>query len=396
MQNCKQQYRKEGHFTMRDKFVYAPGPTSVRENVRLERTKSTTNPDVDEEFVEFYKNTCDKIGNIINTNNSVYILSGEGILGLEAACASLTEPGDRVLILDNGIYGRGFKDFALMYGGEGVYFSDDYSKAIDVKKLSKFLENDHDFKYATIVHCDTPTGVLNDLSEICPILNEYGILSVVDSVSAMGGEEIRVDDWKIDIALGGSQKAFSAPTGLTMVSISERAKDIMKNRKTPVVGFYCNLNIWENYYRDKWFPYTMPISDIMALSKACDNILEEGIENVLNRHEKIATATRKAVTEYGLQLFLDEGYSNTVTAVNIPENIGALNLKNHMLSKYNSLIITSLKPYEDTILRIGHMGENAKIEKIVYALNTIDKGLKDLGFKSDKELVGLFNKHLED
>jgi len=381
---------------MMDKFVYAPGPTSVRENVRLERAKSTTNPDVDEEFVEFYKNTCDKIGNIINTNNSVYILSGEGILGLEAACASLTEPGDRVLILDNGIYGRGFKDFALMYGGEGVYFSDDYSKAIDVKKLSKFLENDHDFKYATIVHCDTPTGVLNDLSEICPILNEYGILSVVDSVSAMGGEEIRVDDWKIDIALGGSQKAFSAPTGLTMVSISERAKDIMKNRKTPVVGFYCNLNIWENYYRDKWFPYTMPISDIMALSKACDNILEEGIENVLNRHEKIATATRKAVTEYGLQLFLDEGYSNTVTAVNIPENIGALNLKNHMLSKYNSLIITSLKPYEDTILRIGHMGENAKIEKIVYALNTIDKGLKDLGFKSDKELVGLFNKHLED
>ena len=380
---------------MNNKFVYAPGPTSVRENVRLERAKATTNPDVDEEFVEFYKNTCDKIGNIINTKNPVYILSGEGILGLEAACASLTEPGDRVLVLDNGIFGRGFKDFVEIYGGEGVYFSDDYNKAIDVKKLSEFLEKDHDFKYATIVHCDTPTGVLNDLSKICPILNEYGILTVVDSVSAMGGEEIRVDDWKIDIALGGSQKAFSAPAGLTMVSISERAKATMKNRKTPVVGFYCNLNIWENYYRDKWFPYTMPISDIMGLSKACDNILEEGIQNVLNRHEKIASATRKAVIEYGLELFLKDGYSNTVTAIKIPENIGALNLKNHMLSKYNTLIITSLKPYEDTILRIGHMGENARIEKIIYALNTIDKGLKDLGFKSDKELVGLFNKYLE-
>ena len=381
---------------MNDKFVYAPGPTSVRENVRLERAKATTNPDVDEEFVEFYKNTCDKIGKIINTNNSVYILSGEGILGLEAACASLTEPGDRVLVLDNGIYGRGFKDFASIYGGEGVFFSDDYNKAIDVKKLNEFLEKDHNFKYATIVHCDTPTGVLNDLSKICPILNEYGILSVVDSVSAMGGEEIRVDGWKIDIALGGSQKAFSAPTGLTMVSISERAKATMKNRKTPVVGFYCNLNIWENYYRDKWFPYTMPISDIMGLSKSCDNILDEGIENVLNRHEIIASATRKAVKEYGLELFLDDGYSNTVTAVNIPGNIGALNLKNHMLSKYNTLIITSLKPYEDAILRIGHMGENARIEKIVYALNTIDNGLKDLGFNSNKNLVTLFNKHLED
>jgi len=381
---------------MNDKFVYAPGPTSVRENVRLERAKVTTNPDVDLEFVEFYKDTCDKIGKIINTNNPVYILSGEGILGLEAACASLTEPGDRVLVLDNGIYGRGFKDFALMYGGEGVYFSNDYSKAINVEKLREFLEADHDFKYATIVHCDTPTGVLNDLSKICPMLNEYGILTVVDSVSAMGGEEIRVDDWKVDIALGGSQKAFSAPAGLTMVSISERAKAVIKNRKTPVIGFYCNLNIWENYYTNKWFPYTIPISDIMGLSKACDNILEEGIENVLNRHEKIAAATRKAMVEYGLNLFLEDGYSNTVTAVKIPENIGALNLKNHMLNQYNTLIITSLKPYEDIILRIGHMGENARIEMIVYALNTIDKGLKDLGFKTDKELVQLFNKYLEE
>ena len=380
---------------MNDKFVYAPGPTSVRENVRLERAKVTTNPDVDLEFVEFYKDTCDKIGKIINTNNPVYILSGEVILGLEAACASLTEPGDRVLVLDNGIYGRGFKDFALMYGGEGVYFSDDYSKAINVEKLREFLEVDHDFKYATIVHCDTPTGVLNDLSKICPLLNKYGILTVVDSVSAMGGEEIRVDDWKVDIALGGSQKAFSAPAGLTMVSISEKASAVMKNRKTPVIGFYCNLNIWENYYADKWFPYTMPISDIMGLSKACDNILEEGIENVINRHKEIAQATRKAMIEYGLNLFLEEGYSSTVTAVKIPEDIGALKLKNHMLNQYNTLIITSLKPYEDIILRIGHMGENARIEKIVHVLNTIDKGLKDLGFKTDKDLVGLFNKYLK-
>lgn len=380
---------------MNDKFVYAPGPTIVRENVRLERAKATTNPDVDEEFIEFYKNTCDKIGKIIKTENPTYILSGEGILGLEAACASLTEPGDRVLVLDNGIYGRGFKNFVEMYGGEGIYFSDDYNKAIDEKKLSEFLENDHNFKYATVVHCDTPTGVLNDLSKICPILNKYGILTVVDSVSAMAGEEIKVDEWKIDIALGGSQKAFSAPTGLTMVSISEKAKAAMKNRKTPIVGFYCNLTIWENYYKDKWFPYTMPISDIMGLSKAADNILDEGVQNVLNRHEKIASATRKAIKEYGLELFLTDGHSNTVTAVEIPQNIGALKLKEHMLKKYNTLIITSLKPYDNEILRIGHMGENAREDKIVYALNAIDNGLKDLGFNSDKELVGLFNKYLD-
>ena len=378
---------------MNDKIVYTPGPSEVRENVRLKRAEKTTNPDVDLDFCEFYKNTCDKMAKILKTKNDVYILSGEGMLGLEAACASLTENGDRVLVIDNGIFGKGFDDFVKMYGGEVVYFSDDYNKEIDVDKLEKFLEKDHDFKYATVVHCDTPTGVLNDLSKICPLLKRYNILTVVDSVAAMVGEEIRVDDWQIDIALGGSQKAISAPAGLTIVSISEDAKNSMKNRKTPIVGFYLNLTIWENYYENKWFPYTMPINEIIGLDRAIDNILEEKLENVLDRHEKIASATRKAFTEYGLKLYLESGYSNTVTAVEIPENIGALNLTKHMLEKYNTLVSTSLCDYKDKLLRIGHMGENANLEFIIYVLNVIDKSLKDLGFNGNGSLVELFNKH---
>lgn len=378
---------------MNNKFVYTPGPTRVRENVRLEIAKETTNPDIDVEFCEFYKNTCKKMSSILNTENDVYILSGEGILGLEAACASLTEPGDKVLVIDNGIFGRGFDDFVKMYGGEVVYFSGDYTKEIDIEELEKFLQKENDFKYATVVHCDTPTGVLNDLSKICPLLKRYNILTVVDSVAAMVGEEIRVDDWQIDIALGGSQKAISAPTGLTIVSISEDAKNSMKNRKMPIVGFYLNLTIWEKYYENKWFPYTMPINEIIGLDRAIDNILEEKLENVLDRHEKIASATRKAFTEYGLKLYLESGYSNTVTAVEIPENIGALNLTKHMLEKYNTLVSTSLCDYKDKLLRIGHMGENANLEFIIYVLNVIDKSLKDLGFNGNGSLVELFNKH---
>ena len=378
---------------MNNKFVYTPGPTRVRENVRLEIAKETTNPDIDVEFCEFYKNTCKKMSSILNTEKDVYILSGEGILGLEAACASLTEPGDKVLVIDNGIFGRGFDDFVKMYGGEVVYFSGDYTNEIDIEELEKFLQKENDFKYATVVHCDTPTGVLNDLSKICPLLKRYNILTVVDSVAAMVGEEIRVDDWQIDIALGGSQKAISAPTGLTIVSISEDAKNSMKNRKMPIVGFYLNLTIWENYYENKWFPYTMPINEIIGLDRAIDNILEEKLENVLARHEKIASATRKAFTEYGLKLYLESGYSNTVTAVEIPENIGALNLTKYMLETYNTLVSSSLCDYKDKLLRIGHMGENANLEFIIYVLNVIDKSLKDLGFNGNGSLVELFNKH---
>ncbi|CCL65583.1 alanine--glyoxylate aminotransferase family protein [Clostridioides difficile] len=378
---------------MNNKINYAPGPTETRENVRLARAEKTTNPDIDVDFVEFYKKTCEKFGNIVGTKNDVYILSGEGILGLEAACASLTEKGDRVLVIDNGIYGEGFKDFVTMYGGEYVLFSSEYTKSIDIDELKAFLDEDSNFKYATVVHCDTPTGVLNDVSKICPLLKEYGILTVVDSVAGMVGERLSVDESKIDIILGGSQKAISAPAGLTIVGISQDAKNCIKNRKTDVIGFYCNLNIWEGYYEKKYFPYTMPISDIMGLDKALDNILEEGIENVLNRHEKIAYSVRKSIEEYGLELFLEEGYSNTVTAIKIPESIGALELTDYMLKNYNTLVATSLNQYMDTILRIGHMGENANLNKIEHVLNVLDKSLSALGFKGNGNLLNLFNKY---
>ena len=378
---------------MNKKINYAPGPTETRENVRLARAEKTTNPDIDIDFVEFYKKTCEKFGNIIGTKNDVYILSGEGILGLEAACASLTEKGDRVLVIDNGIYGEGFKDFVTMYGGEYVLFSSEYTKSIDIDELKAFLDEDSNFKYATVVHCDTPTGVLNDVSKICPLLKKYGILTVVDSVAGMEGERLSVDESKIDIILGGSQKAISAPAGLTIVGISQDAKNCIKNRKTDVIGFYCNLNIWEGYYEKKYFPYTMPISDIMGLDKALDNILEEGIENVLNRHEKIAYSVRKSIEEYGLELFLEEGYSNTVTAIKVPESIGALELTDYMLKNYNTLVATSLNQYMDTILRIGHMGENANLNKIEHVLNVLDKSLSALGFKGNGNLLNLFNKY---
>ncbi|HBY3009087.1 TPA: alanine--glyoxylate aminotransferase family protein [Clostridioides difficile] len=378
---------------MNKKINYAPGPTETRENVRLARAEKTTNPDIDIDFVEFYKKTCEKFGNIIGTKNDVYILSGEGILGLEAACASLTEKGDRVLVIDNGIYGEGFKDFVTMYGGEYVLFSSEYTKSIDIDELKAFLDEDSNFKYATVVHCDTPTGVLNDVSKICPLLKKYGILTVVDSVAGMVGERLSVDESKIDIILGGSQKAISAPAGLTIVGISQYAKNCIKNRKTDVIGFYCNLNIWEGYYEKKYFPYTMPISDIMGLDKALDNILEEGIENVLNRHEKIAYSVRKSIEEYGLELFLEEGYSNTVTAIKVPESIGALELTDYMLKNYNTLVATSLNQYMDTILRIGHMGENANLNKIEHVLNVLDKSLSALGFKGNGNLLNLFNKY---
>lgn len=375
---------------MRVPNTITPGPTQVRDNVRLARALETTNPDLDEKFYHFYKETCEKIACFLKTQNEVRILCGEGILGLEAACASLTEKGDRVLVIDNGIFGEGFADFVTMYGGEAIFFRGDRKKAIDINELKAFLDKDSNFKYATVVHCDTPSGVLNDISKICPLLKSKGILTVVDSVAAMGGEELRVDDWKIDIVLGGSQKCISAPPGLTLLSISDDAFESMEKRKTPIASYYCNLLIWKDYYKNLWFPYTMPISDIYGLGAAIDNMFEEGLEKITERHRNIGTAVRTAVKKAGLELYIKEGFANTVTAIEIPNGIEDKVLRNHIRDKFNLLIGGSLGELSGKVIRIGHMGENASIDKVIYALMSIQRSLKEFGFECKKDMVSVF------
>jgi aspartate aminotransferase-like enzyme len=374
-------------------YIMTPGPTQVRENVRLARALETTNPDLDMQFYEFYKETCERIGDFLNTKNEVRILSGEGILGLEAACASLTEKGDRVLVIDNGIFGEGFADFVTMYGGEAVFFKGDRQRKINIELLMEFLDKDSNFKYATVVHCDTPSGVLNEIDKICPLLKDKGIITVVDSVAAMGGEEFRVDDWKIDIALGGSQKVVSAPPGLTFLSISDDAFMTMENRKEPIASFYCNLLAWKNYYENKWFPYTQPISDILGLRTAVDNILGEGKDNVIERHSRIAAAARAAVEKAGLSLYIKDGYANTVTVIELPTGIDDNVLRDYMLNNFGVFIAGSFGYLGGKVIRIGHMGENARIDKVSYTLFALQKSLEHLGFNVKEDIPKTFLEH---
>lgn len=372
--------------------IMTAGPTQVRENARRARSFVTTNPDLDEAFFDFYKETCDHLQTLLHASGSAYILGGEGILGLEAACASLTEAGDRVLVLDNGIFGKGFADFVSMYGGEPVLFTSDYHNPIDVEALRAFLEKDSDFKYATVVHCDTPSGVLNDISKICPLLAEYGILNVVDSVAGMFGEAVDFDASCIDILCGGSQKALSAPPGLTMVWVSEKAKQVMQNRKTPVAAFYANLLNFLSYYEDKCFPYTMPISDIVGLRTAVDNVLAD--TEIYARHAKIAAATREALTKAGLHLYLQSGYSNTVTVIEVPEGLTDQAILSTMRDKYNVMISGCFDILAGKVVRIGHMGENANEADLCMTLAAMDKTFEDLGYPLQCSMKEVFLKSL--
>lgn len=372
--------------------IMTPGPTQVKENVRMARSLECTNPDLDEEFVEFYKETCQLISSLLHTQNETLILDGEGILGLEAACASLTEPGDKVLVLDNGIYGKGFADFVSMYGGKPELYTVDDKNPIDPAALEEYLKNNHDYKYATVVHCDTPSGMLNEIGSLCPLLKKYGIMTVVDSVSGMFGEEVQVDDYQIDILCGGSQKAVSAPPGLTFVVVSGDAKKAMAQRKTPIASFYANLKVFEGYYEAKWFPYTMPISDIYGLRAAFDNIAAD--REMLERHAKIGNACRKAVTEAGLKLHLESGFSNTVTVFNVPEGTTAKEILDTMRKEYNIMLAGSFDTLAGQVIRIGHMGSNANVTDMSETLGALNDTLKKLGVSLKRNIREVFEQEI--
>lgn len=359
--------------------IMTAGPTQVRENVRLERSKEFTNPDIDPKFFDFYKETCELLSKAMHTDTKAFILGGEGILGLEAACASLTEEGDRVLVIDNGIFGKGFADFVSMYGGEPVLFSSDYRNPVNVDELRDFLSKDSNFKYATVVHCDTPSGVMNDVESISKLFDEFGILTVCDSVAGMFGEPLDVSNSKIDILCGGSQKALSAPPGLTMVWVSDRAFEAMQNRKTPIKAFYANLLFIKDYYENQWFPYTMPASDIMGLRVAIDNYLEDA--DFQNRHKQLARATRNAVEKAGLKLYLESGYSNNVTVIEIPEGITEDEILSGLRDEFDILISGCFDVLKGKVVRIGHMGENANKEDLAQTLEALQKVLEASGIK---------------
>ena len=371
--------------------IMTPGPTQVAENVRLARSLECTNPDLDEDFVEFYKETCEKISSLLHTSNETLILSGEGILGLEAAIASMTEPGDKVLVLDNGIYGKGFADFVSMYGGKPELYTRDYRNTLDVKELEDFLADNHDYKYATVVHGDTPSGMLNDVSAICPLLKKYGILTVVDSVSASFGEPLNIDACQIDIMCGGSQKVVSAPPGLTFVVVSSDAKKAMTERKTPIASFYANLTTFAHYYEEKWFPYTMPISDIYGLRAAFDNIASD--PELEERTHRIAEAARRALTEAGLKLHLESGFSDTVTVFDIPAETTCDAILSRMKKEHNIMLAGSFDDLSGKVIRIGHMGNNANFEDMAATMYALSETLTFLGVNLKGDLTGLFLKY---
>ena len=371
-------------------LMFTPGPTEVHPRVLQAMARPLQNPDLDPDFFTFYDDLCEKVKKIMRTRSDVILHSGEAIIGLEAAVASLVIPGEKVLAMSSGIYGDGFANFVQMYGGKPVTVKFPYDEIVRPEEVERFLEKEKDIEVATLVHCETPSGTLNPLKEIGKICGDHGVILIVDAVSSVAGVPVETDEWNLDINIVGSQKCLSAPPGVGIISVSDNAWEKMERRdkKNTINCRYLNLLAWKrDWFENREFPYTHTVSLLYALDEACNLILEEKLEKVYMRHEKIAIATRQAVKAMNLELYpKEEEYcSNTVTAIKIPQGIEDEKLRNHILQKYGVMIAGNWGELKGKVIRLGHMGYNAYPHKTLHAIFALSESLKDLGFKNNTE-----------
>jgi aspartate aminotransferase-like enzyme len=363
-------------------YLMTPGPVEVSSRT-LQALSSPVVHHYAPEFIDFYEETTGKLKKVFQTKKDLIIMQGEAVLALEASVANIMDEGDRVLVLDNGPYGAWFAIYVENHGGEVVRLKEEYTKAIDPEKVKEILEREKNIKAITLVHMDTPVGITNPVEQICKEAKRFGVLTIVDSVAALGGMEIKPDRWQIDICICGSQKCFSAPPALAPISVSKDAWNLMEKKKRPLKTSYLSmLDYRDTWIKSRTFPFTPFVSEIYAINESATQILEEGLENVFARHKKVAGAVRDAVEAMGLTLWPEsrEIASETVTAVRVPEGIDDEKLRGIMAREYGVLIAGEVPGLKGDIVRIGHMGHGARMQNALVTIAALEKSLQQVGF----------------
>jgi aspartate aminotransferase-like enzyme len=364
------------------RYLMTPGPVEVSPRT-LQALSSRVTHHYSPEFINFYQKTTEKLREIFQTKKDLIIMQGEAVVGLEAAVANIIDEGDRVLVLDNGPYGAWFSIYVENHGGEVVRLKEDYRKAIDPEKVRERLEKEKDIKAVTVVHMDTPVGITNPIEKICKVAKKNGVITIVDTVAALGGMEIKPDDWDIDICICGSQKCFSCPPALAPISVSKDAWNTMEKKRKPLKNTYLSmLDYRETWIKNRSFPFTPFVSEIYAINEAAAQILEEGLGNVFARHKRVAKAVREAVRAMGLELWPESEQiaSETVTAVKVPESVDDEELRNVSANDYGVLIAGEVPGLKGDIFRIGHMGYSAHMDNALVTIAALEKSLQKVGF----------------
>lgn len=362
---------------IRPTLLMGPGPSCVFDEVYAALAKPTLGH-LDPYFINIMDAVKGQLQQLLNTNNRLTMpMSGTGSSGMEACFVNLVEPGDNVLVLINGVFGKRMEDVAGRLGAQVETLEFEWGTPVVPAKVAEQLKQ-HPYDIVAVVHAETSTGVCNPVAEIGDLVRQSGALYLVDGVTSLGGIPITMDAWHVDALYSGTQKCLSCPPGLAPLSFSDRAVEKLKNRKSKVPNWYLDLSMIIQYWegQSRAYHHTAPINMIYGLYAALDCILSEGVDAVFARHRAMHDKLVQGLEALGLSLYVEKEYRlPMLNAVTIPDGVEEAKIRASLLKEDSIEIGAGLGPLAGKIWRIGLMGHTARPENVDRLLGCLKKYL---------------------
>jgi alanine-glyoxylate transaminase/serine-glyoxylate transaminase/serine-pyruvate transaminase len=381
-----------------NRILMGPGPSDVDKRV-LEALSRPTIGHLDPAFLDILNGIKVLLQYTFQTKNELtFAVSGTGSAGMETCIVNLIEPGDKILVCINGVFGMRMADVASRYGAKVTTLEIEWGKAFDPQQIKDAVHKES-FKVVGIVQAETSTGVGQPLEEISQIVHDAGALFLVDTVTSLGGMEVDVDSWKIDACYSGTQKCLSCPPGLAPVSFSQTAVNVIANRKTKVQSWYLDTSMIQKYWgSERLYHHTAPINMNYALLESLQIVKEEGLEARWERHQKYHQVLKAGLSALGIQYISQKGFElPMLNAVAVPDGIDDVTVRKQLLNQFGIEIGGGLGKFKGKAWRIGIMGSSCTKYHVMTFLSSLETCLADQGMKFQKNAsIDAANERLAD
>lgn len=355
-------------FNPPSRLLMGPGPSDVAPRV-LQALARPTIGHLDPAFVAMMDDLKGLLRYAFRAGNPLTVpVSAPGSAGMETCFVNLLEPGDKVIVCVNGVFGGRMAENVRRIGAEAILVEDPWGKPVDLDKVRAAFAANSGVKALAFVHAETSTGVESDAQALCALAREYDALSIVDAVTSLGGIPLEVDQWGIDALYSGSQKCLSAPPGLSPISFSARAVETLKARKSPVQSWFLDLSLVMNYWEGEGarsYHHTAPVNALYGLHESLVALEEEGLEQAWARHQTNHVRLRDGLQGIGLELLVEERYRlPQLNTVIVPDGVDEAGVRKQMLGEHQIEIGAGLGSLAGKVWRIGLMGESSRPEKV--------------------------------
>ena len=358
-----------------------PGPSDVHPRVLTAMARPTIGH-LDPAFIAMMEEIKALLQYAFQTSNALTIpISAPASAGMEACFVNLIEPGEKVVVCVNGVFGERMKENIERARGVPVMVEDAWGTPVDPNKLEDALRAHRDARIVAFVQAETSTGVQSDARKLTEIAHQHDCLTIVDAVTSLGGSPLKVDEWGLDAVYSCSQKCLSCAPGLSPVTFSDRAVDKIKKRKTKVQSWFFDLNLVMGYWGSgkRVYHHTAPINLLYGLHEALAMLQEEGLENSWARHRHQHLALRSGIEAMGLSLLVHESARlPQLNAIVVPEGVDEAVLRSRLLNEYNLEIGAGMGSLAGKIVRIGLMGYGATMKNVMYCLEALEAVLADM------------------